>query len=157
MLFNVSLYIGLMAALVYIVYGGVKWVTAGGDPKALESARGTIMHAIIGVLLLSLGLVISQAVGQFVSPVLDDTNSVAIYICGNGSANDLHQCLLQGNPPAECEKAISCHNPSSRVKNEDFSKIKMSYPDQYCTSPSACDAKCIENDKINEYKYCQPL
>ncbi len=154
MLFNVSLYIGLIAALMYIVYGGVKWVTAGGDPKALDSARGTIMHAIIGVLLLSLGLVISQAVGQFVSPALDETNSKAIYICGYGNRKE--QCDMEGIPPSECYKAITCHQVYSRVSNEKFSNIKMSYPDQYCTEPTQCDRGCKANENINEYKYCQP-
>lgn len=157
MLFNVALYIGLMAALIYIVYGGVKWVTSGGDPKALESARGTIIHSIVGVLLLSLGLVISQVMGQFVSPALDETNSQAVYICGYGNQKD--QCIPLGLDPKspECQAAITCNQVYTRIANDKASKIQMSYPDQYCFDPGACKAGCKRNEQINEYKYCQPL
>ncbi len=154
-LFNTALYVGLVAALIYIVYGAIKWITSGGDIKALAAARNTITHAIMGVILLSLGLVMSQVVGTFVSPTLDDTNSKAVYICGYGSRKE--QCDLSGIPPSECYQSITCHQVYSRILNEKADKLQMSYPSQYCFSAQECDKGCKQNELINTYKYCQPI
>ncbi len=56
---NTSLFIGLIATLIYIVYGGVKWISAGGDAKALASAKDTITHAIVGLILLSVAFAVA--------------------------------------------------------------------------------------------------
>ena len=37
--------------LVQMVIGGISWINAGGDPKALESARARITNAVIGLLI----------------------------------------------------------------------------------------------------------
>lgn len=45
--------------------GGFKYLTSGGDPKALEGAKGTLTHAILGLIVLVFAfliLVIIQAV-----------------------------------------------------------------------------------------------
>lgn len=42
----------IIAALVFffmLLIGGIQWMTSGGDPKAVESARGRITNAIIGL------------------------------------------------------------------------------------------------------------
>lgn len=35
--------------LVYLVYGGLEWLTSGGDKAKLESARAKLTNALIGV------------------------------------------------------------------------------------------------------------
>lgn len=40
-----------MVALLFLIWGGIRYMTARGDPKAVESARGIITSAIIGVLI----------------------------------------------------------------------------------------------------------
>jgi hypothetical protein len=57
----VSFVIGVTAVLV-IMYGGFKYITANGDANSISSAKNTIMYAVIG-LLLSL---LSQAIVIFV-------------------------------------------------------------------------------------------
>lgn len=38
-------------ALIFLLIGGVRWITSGGDPKAIESAKGQVTAAVIGLLL----------------------------------------------------------------------------------------------------------
>jgi hypothetical protein len=52
----VVMYIALILALMYMVYGGIKWITGGGDAKASQSARDTIFNAFIGVVLLAIAV-----------------------------------------------------------------------------------------------------
>lgn len=40
-----------MLALLFLIWGGLRYMTARGDPKAVESARGVITSAITGLLL----------------------------------------------------------------------------------------------------------
>lgn len=52
------------AILFMLIRGGIAYITAQGDPKALQTARGTITWAIIGlVVILSAYLIISLIVG----------------------------------------------------------------------------------------------
>lgn len=37
--------------LVQVAIGGIQWINAGGDPKNLESARGRITNAVIGLVI----------------------------------------------------------------------------------------------------------
>lgn len=159
-LFNVAQFFGLVAVLIYIVYGGVKWITSGGDPKALQSARDTIIHACIGLILLSCVYAISKVMQTFVTtaPVLTDLNSHAVYVCGNGSR--LEQCTQNGIPPAQCYQNIQCHKVYQRISNLQYSQLTQQYDHQYCFSPSECDAGCEDNANIKPnpvYKYCQPM
>lgn len=49
-------------SVIYIIIGGVRYVTSGGDSKAVTAAKDTIMYAVIGVIV----AVISFALVQFV-------------------------------------------------------------------------------------------
>lgn len=46
--------------LIYMVMGGLQWMTSQGDPKAISSAQAKITNALIGfvIILLSAGIVI---------------------------------------------------------------------------------------------------
>lgn len=43
------LMVAALAAFVYLVWGGVQWIIAGGDTKKIEAARERITGAIIGL------------------------------------------------------------------------------------------------------------
>lgn len=43
------LVISTILAIFFLIYGGIKWITSGGDQKAVESARKTVTYAIIGL------------------------------------------------------------------------------------------------------------
>ena len=44
------IFVGLVC-LIIIIFSGYKYINSGGDPKRLESARNTLSHAILGLLL----------------------------------------------------------------------------------------------------------
>lgn len=52
---------GLLAVF-YMIYAGIKFVTSGGSSDGIKSAKGTILYASIGLVVVA----ISEAVIQFV-------------------------------------------------------------------------------------------
>ncbi|GIW62168.1 MAG: hypothetical protein KatS3mg089_1020 [Patescibacteria group bacterium] len=41
---------GALVAIIFLIWGGIKWITSGGDKTKVESARYTIIGAIIGLI-----------------------------------------------------------------------------------------------------------
>jgi len=56
-----SLLIGIVAVIM-IMYGGFKYVTAGGDSNNITSAKNTIMYAVIGLVVAALAQVLVKFV-----------------------------------------------------------------------------------------------
>lgn len=61
---SVAIVAGILAAIVFFVYGGYKWITSGGDKQKIDSARKTITYTIIGLVLMVLSLVIVKFMGD---------------------------------------------------------------------------------------------
>lgn len=40
-----------IALFIMLIVGGFKYITSGGDPKALESVKGTLTYSFLGMLL----------------------------------------------------------------------------------------------------------
>ena len=62
----VSVVLGLSGVVLFImlIVGGFKYLTAGGDPKALEAAKGTLSHAILGLVVLVLAFIILKVIAE---------------------------------------------------------------------------------------------
>lgn len=43
------LIIAILLFFTYFIVGAIKWITSGGDKNSVESARQTILHALIGL------------------------------------------------------------------------------------------------------------
>lgn len=43
--------IGSIAAVCYLIYGGIKWIISGGDKAGVEAARNHIIAAIVGLII----------------------------------------------------------------------------------------------------------
>jgi len=56
---------GLIFATIYIVWGGLQWITSQGDKAKVTAARGRITWAIIGFILLLLSILIIKTIGNF--------------------------------------------------------------------------------------------
>jgi hypothetical protein len=56
---------GFLLAFMFIIIGGIQWITAGGDKQALEKARNGITHAIVGLVIVAAAYAIMVLVGQF--------------------------------------------------------------------------------------------
>ena len=61
-LINVALTLLGSLLLVYLIYGGFLWMTAGGDEKKVDKARSLIKNAIIGVVIVAAAYAISSYV-----------------------------------------------------------------------------------------------
>ena len=53
-------------AVVYLIYGGILYITAGGDAEKATKGRTAVINAVIGVVIILLALVIVQWVNSIV-------------------------------------------------------------------------------------------
>jgi uncharacterized membrane protein YjgN (DUF898 family) len=61
-------FVMLLAALLvlfYLIWGGIEWITSGGDKGKTESARNKITAAVIGIIILAAAFAILQLVLTF--------------------------------------------------------------------------------------------
>lgn len=58
--------ITLGVAVLYLIYGGFRYVTSGGNETSAEVGRKTVMNAIIGIVIIILSYVIVNVVANFV-------------------------------------------------------------------------------------------
>lgn len=80
--------IGVILAVIFLIYGGIKWILSGGDEKGVEAARNHIIAAIIGLIIVVgaffiIGLIF-QLLGQknpITSLSINNINNVAITGC----------------------------------------------------------------------------
>lgn len=61
----ILLIIAVVVALFYLVFGGIKWITSGGDKAKVESARNHIIAAIIGLVVAFLAYFILSVILSF--------------------------------------------------------------------------------------------
>jgi hypothetical protein len=64
---NTLIFLVGAVAVIYLIIGGLRYVVSSGDSKAVESAKNTILYAIIGIVV----AVISFALVQFVINALN--------------------------------------------------------------------------------------
>jgi hypothetical protein len=59
--------LGLSGILLFImlVWGGIQFITGGGDPKTIEQAKRTLTYAIGGMVLLALSYLFLRFIGVF--------------------------------------------------------------------------------------------
>lgn len=50
---------------ILLIIGGFRYITAGGDPKAVEGAKKTLTYAILGVILVASAFLILRLISQF--------------------------------------------------------------------------------------------
>lgn len=50
---NLLFAIGIVVAIAYLIYGGIKWVMSGGDKAGVEAARNHIVAAIVGLVIIA--------------------------------------------------------------------------------------------------------
>lgn len=58
------LFAGVVAVFM-IIYAGIRYTTSGGDPKAVEGAKNTLVWAIIGLVVILLSFAIINFIGFF--------------------------------------------------------------------------------------------
>ena len=60
----ISVVLALAGIVLFIMFliGGLRYLTSGGDPKATEAAKGTLTHAIAGLVVLILAFIILKLI-----------------------------------------------------------------------------------------------
>lgn len=66
--------IAAIIAVIYLIYGGIKWITSKGDKTEVESARNHIVAAITGLIVVFLAFFIINFVLGFLIPGFSITN-----------------------------------------------------------------------------------
>lgn len=56
---EILLRLGGMVAVVFVIYGGVRYIISQGEPEGIAKAKGTIVNALIGlaITIIAVGLV----------------------------------------------------------------------------------------------------
>lgn len=62
---SLLLIVGVVIALVFIIMGAIQWMTAGSDKEKITSARGKVISAVIGLVVLFAVFAIMKIVGVF--------------------------------------------------------------------------------------------
>lgn len=57
-LIQVMFVLAVIIALAFLIFGGIKWITSGGDSKNVDAARNMIVAALIGLAIVFLSFFI---------------------------------------------------------------------------------------------------
>lgn len=57
--------LGFIATLVLLIFAGIKYITSGGEPKAIQQAHLTVTWALLGILFLAIAWIILQLIQAF--------------------------------------------------------------------------------------------
>jgi len=69
--------VGIVTALAFLIYGGIKWILSGGDKAAVDAARKHIVAAIIGLVIVVTAFVILN----FVFTILFGSSFDLAHLC----------------------------------------------------------------------------
>jgi hypothetical protein len=64
-LITFALVIGAVIAFFFLVFGGIKWITSGGDKESTAKAQGTITAALVGLAIVFAAWAILKLIGIF--------------------------------------------------------------------------------------------
>ncbi len=87
-LLNVAYIVAGVFFLVQMILGGIQWINAGGDPKAMESARNRITNAVIGLVIVAAAFAIT----------LIFTTLLGVNIFSGGSVNIIPTASPSASP-----------------------------------------------------------
>jgi hypothetical protein len=48
---TIALVVATLIALAFLIYGGIRWILSGGEKEKVEEARGTIIAALVGLVI----------------------------------------------------------------------------------------------------------
>lgn len=74
--------VAVLIALFFLVYGGIKWITSGGDKGGVEGARNQIVAAVIGLIIVFLSFfILNLVLGMFGLSIFN----LVLPVLGNGT------------------------------------------------------------------------
>ena len=66
-LWRTLMILGGILVLIFLIWGGISWLTSGGDEARVEAAKNRIVNALVGMTI----LFASAAIVAFISAVFD--------------------------------------------------------------------------------------
>lgn len=69
---TVALSISGLLAFAFLIWGGIQWITSGGDKAQYEAARNRITYALVGLAIVAAAWAVMKLIGNFFG--LDLTN-----------------------------------------------------------------------------------
>jgi hypothetical protein len=54
----------ILLSLAFLLFGGIKWITSGGDKNGIQSARQMIIYALIGLVVVFMSVFIIRIIGN---------------------------------------------------------------------------------------------
>lgn len=62
---NVLLFVAFVAALGFLIYGGIRWIMSGGDKEGTAKAKGTVTSALIGLVIVLASWILLNVITNF--------------------------------------------------------------------------------------------
>lgn len=62
---NIVLFVAFVAALLWLIFGGIRWITSGGDKEGTAKAKGTVTSALIGLVIVLGAWILINVILQF--------------------------------------------------------------------------------------------
>jgi hypothetical protein len=62
---TIMLILVIVLSLIFLILGGIQWITSGGDKNKVAAARAKITYAIIGLIVSLLAFFIVSLIGYF--------------------------------------------------------------------------------------------
>jgi len=79
-------------ALGLLIYGGVVWMTSGGNPQKIELAKKILLNTLIGLIIILLAF----AIVQYVFKILEGSQDDGGFSCSPGVCYGCQRCLSDG-------------------------------------------------------------
>ena len=77
---NLILVLAGLIAFIWLLWGGLQWILAGGDKEGTEKARKRITAALIGLVVVFSAYAIIQLVGAFIGVNLLQFNIIPVNV-----------------------------------------------------------------------------
>jgi len=71
---NGAMVIAAILLLLYLLWGGISWISAGGDSSKIQAARERITQAVIGIVVLAASIAIFMLIQRILSINIIDFN-----------------------------------------------------------------------------------
>lgn len=73
---NILIGIGIALVIIFLVLGGIRYLTSGGDQKAAQEARAMLTNAVIGFVIVLGAITLRFVLGNLLGENTDYTNPI---------------------------------------------------------------------------------
>lgn len=78
LIMNIVVGIGIALTVIFLVLGGIQYITARGDVKAADAARNSLTNAVIGFVVVLAALTIRYVVTNVIGATTTGFNNIAL-------------------------------------------------------------------------------